>query len=162
VSDFVLSVVPTDPRWQPDRDTGRAAGDVVASLALASGDGGWCTVNWHDQITVVDCGENLQTIRCPHCGQEIDSDWFGDLLEQRHTSDEGFTSLDVVVPCCTTATTFDRLDYDWPMAFAMFEIAVWNGSSLWGPTGDGLLDPTAVATVETVLGHPIKQVRAHY
>ncbi|MFW6692168.1 hypothetical protein [Streptomyces sp. MAR4 CNX-425] len=46
MSDDVLSVIPTDPRWQPAE----------------------IDVTWHDTLTVVDCGQNLQKIGCPHCG----------------------------------------------------------------------------------------------
>lgn len=162
MSDSVLSIVPDDPHWQPGPEAGRATGDLVAELTLADGDGGWHEVDWHDQITLVDCGVNLEHIRCPHCRQELQTSWFQDRMEERYVSGAGFTSLDLVTPCCQTATTLNALDYDWPMAFAKFEIAIWNGSRLWQSNGDGLLDPASLTAVETVLGHPIRQVRAHY
>jgi hypothetical protein len=30
-------------------------------------------VTWHKPVAVVDCGENLQRITCPHCAAEIDA-----------------------------------------------------------------------------------------
>jgi hypothetical protein len=162
MSDFVLSVVPTDPWWQPGPDDGRAAADLVASLALADGDSGWCEVNWSDEVKLVDCGENLERITCPHCNRELSSNWFGDETEQRFVTGAGFTSLDVLVPCCGASTTLNDLGYEWPLAFASFEIAIWNGSRLFESGGDGLLDPEAAAAVEHVLGHAVRQVRAHY
>ena len=152
MSDSVLTVVPTDPRWQPSPDVGRAAADLVASLALVDGDGGWCEVDWYDEVRLVDCGENLERITCPHCGRELSDTWFGDALDERSGSGAGVTSLDVVVPCCGTATTLDALK--WPMAFTRFKIAIWNPSRL--------LTPAAVAEIEEALGHRLSQVRAHY
>jgi hypothetical protein len=161
MSDSVLSVVPTDPWWQPGPDDGRAAGDLVASLTLVQGDTGWCEVEWLEGVRLVDCGENLERIGCPQCGRELTADWFRDELDQLFAADGSCTSLDVVMPCCATATTFNDLDYDWPMAFASFEIAVWNGSRPLEPGSNGLLDPEATAKVEQVLGHAVRQVRAH-
>lgn len=160
VSDIVLSR-PDRPWWQPGPDDGRAAGELVASLTLVQGDTGCCEVKWLERVTIVDCGENLERIRCPQCGRELTTDWFVDELNQRFDADGGCASLDVVVPCCATATTFNDLDYDWPMAFASFEITSWNGSRLLEPGSDGLLDPEKAAEVEQVLGHALRQVRAH-
>lgn len=153
MGDSILSVVPTDCRWRPGPDAGRAAGDLVATLA--SGDR--CDVAWHDEIRLVDCGANLERIGCPRCGRELPDDWFGDALDGRSTPGGGFASLDVVAPCCGTATTLDALDYHWPMAFARFTIAVRNPSLV-----SGLLPPAAAAEVAATLGHEVRQVRAHY
>lgn len=161
VSDDVLSVVPSDPHWQPDPATGHHVAELVKSLSLVDGDGGWCEVDWHDDVALVDCGGNLARIGCPSCGRQLDDEWWRDLLEARHTSGSGLADLAVVVPCCGAATTLDALQYDWPVAFARFEIAVWNPSRTFGP-GDGRLDSVAVAAVEQALGHSIRQVRAHY
>lgn len=161
VSDDVLCVVPSDPHWQPDPATGQRTADLVRSLTLVDGDGGWCEVDWHDDVALVDCGGNLERISCPSCGRQLDDEWWRDLLEERHTSGSGLADLAVVVPCCGAPTTLDALQYDWPVAFARFEIAVWNPSRTIDP-GDGRLDGGAVAAVERALGHPIRQVRAHY
>ncbi|GLW02412.1 hypothetical protein [Streptomyces lavendulae] len=65
-----------------------------------------------------------------------------------------FTTLAIEVPCCGGSTTPDVLDYDRPCGFARFEIAIWNPERLW--FGEGEL--TALADL---LGHPVKQIRAH-
>ncbi|MBI4940957.1 MAG: hypothetical protein HY830_09435 [Actinobacteria bacterium] len=161
MSDDVLSVVPSDPCWQPDRATGQRVAELVTSLTLVDGDGGWCEVTWHDDVALVDCGGNLERIGCLGCGRQLDGEWWRDLIEERHTSGSGLADLAVVVPCCGAATTLDALEYDWPVAFARFEIAVWNPSRTFDP-GDGRLDDDAAAAVERALGHPIRQVRAHY
>src|SRR4029453_13933559 len=105
---------------------------------LVQEDTGWCEVKWLDGVTLMHCGENLEHIRCPQCGRELTADWFRDELDQLFAADGSCASLDVVMPCCATSTTFDDLDYDWPMAFACFGIAVWTGPGLLEPGREGL------------------------
>ena len=162
VSDNFLYVVPSDPWWRPDPGAGRAAGDLVASLALAGEDRGTCEVDWSDGVELVDCGENLERIGCALCGSELPAGWFRDGLDERYVDGAGFATLDVAVPCCGAETTFNDLDYRWPMAFARFAIAVRNGSGLYRSGDDGLLGTAATAAVEQVLGHSLRQVRARY
>ena len=151
MSDDILSVVPTDPRWQPDEAAGQRAEEVVRGL-VATLDGyvePEFETTWSELVQTVDCGANLSRITCPHCAGELDVDWFRDL-----GNDGELTTLDVVVPCCSTATTLDTLAYDWPCAFARFEIAVWNPSRQD-------FDEVDLAAVAQALGHPVTQVRAH-
>jgi len=161
VSDFVFSVVPVDVEWQPDPETGRRAADLVVSMTLAPGDGGWHEAKWHEEVALVDCGENLERIGCPQCGSEIDMQLWGDLMEEWFTAGQGFVNRLVTVPCCGADTALEFLDYDWPVAFARFEIAVWNPSKTFH-TGDGRLTADQVSAVEGTLGRRIRQVRAHY
>jgi hypothetical protein len=154
VSDDVLSVIPTDPYWQPDR----AAADRVAAVAatLASGAFGEVTaavdITWHDTPALVDCGQNLERIGCPHCGASIDTHWWADRIEA-HGGD-GFVSLAVVVPCCGVRTSLAVLDYDWPCGFARFQVALWNPERDW-------FDEEESTTLAEALGHPVRQIRAH-
>ncbi|MFJ1569076.1 hypothetical protein [Streptomyces erythrochromogenes] len=106
---------------------------------------------WHDAVTAVDCGGNLERIGCPLCGASIGTQWWGDLLDDH--CDDGFTTLDTVTPCRGGATSLDALRYDWPCGFARFEIAVRNPERLW-------FDDAEPAAVAGALGHPVKQVRA--
>ena len=48
----------------------------------------------------------------------------------------------------------DDVEFDWPCAFARFEIAVWNPSC--PDFGD-----LELAAVAAALRHPVTQVRAH-
>ncbi|MFF3373340.1 hypothetical protein ACFYXF_10355 [Streptomyces sp. NPDC002680] len=154
MSDDVLSVIPTDPYWQP----GRVAADRAAAIAadLAPGVPGGVDVDidvtWHDTLTVVDCGQNLRRIGCPRCGASIGTEWWAGLLEA--TAGDGFATLATEVPCCGAAASLDELEYDWPCGFARFEIAVWNPERVW-------FDDEELATLGNALGHPVRQVRAH-
>ncbi|MCQ9181141.1 hypothetical protein KMT30_19260 [Streptomyces sp. IBSBF 2953] len=153
MSDNVLSVIPTDPRWQPDE----AAADRAAALLIRlvpEDDAGLDTeidVEWYDAVMAVDCGEHLERIGCPRCGAAVSDLWYGDLLEAH--CDDGFVTLDVEVPCCGAATSLDALEYDRPCGFARFEIAAWNPDR--EPLDDGEL-----ADLGKALGHPVRQILA--
>jgi hypothetical protein len=161
MSDDVLSVIPTDPHWQPGRDAGERAAGLVTRLASDVLEGleadsdpapdPQVDVDWYGTPTLVDCGGNLERIGCPHCGASIDTEWWADLIEGLP---DGFPTLAVTAPCCGAATTLDGLDYHWPCGFARFEIAVWN------PERSGFSDEELTAVGEA-LGHPVRQIRAH-
>lgn len=154
MSDNVLSVIPTDPHWQPAQDAADRTKALVTSSAdrdAPSGVDVEIDVTWHDVIAVVDCGSNLERIGCPHCGESIDTEWWADLLDAH--SDDGFTSLTAHVPCRGVESSLNALEYDWPCGFARFEIAVWNPERNWF-TDDEL------KAFADVLGHPVRQIMA--
>ncbi|MFD9162586.1 hypothetical protein ACFVZ8_11405 [Streptomyces sp. NPDC059558] len=154
MSDDVLSIIPSDPQWQPDPDAVDRVVELIEDLAPGVADGVdvEIDVTWHDVVTAIDCGENLERIGCPLCQAAIDTEWWGDHLEARR--DNAFTTLDVKVPCCGGSTTLDVLDYDWPCGFARFEIAIWNPERLW-------FSEDELTALGARLGHPVKQIRAH-
>ncbi|MEQ7010508.1 hypothetical protein ABN028_30450 [Actinopolymorpha sp. B17G11] len=147
-------MIPTAPYWQPDR----AAADRAAAIAaeLAPGPPGGVAVQiditWHDTLTLVDCGANLEKISCPLCRAPIDTEWWADQIGVRH--DDGYTTLVVEVPCCGGTTSLDDLDYDWPCGFARFEIAIWNPERTW-------FSDEELATIADALGNNVRQIRAH-
>ena len=153
MSKNVLSIIPTDPRWQPEPDAAARARELLAQLAPnPDRTDDELTAEWHETITVVDCGSNLERISCPLCGSAIDTEWWGDLLEERF--EDGFDDLSVDMPCCGRRTMLDRLDYDWPCGFARFELAVWSPGRDW-------LTDQELSMVGQVLGHPVRQILAH-
>jgi len=60
MSDDVLSVIPTDPQWQPTREAGEQAAAIASSLASREEEDldVDIDVTWHEAITVVDCGQS--------------------------------------------------------------------------------------------------------
>ncbi len=98
MSDDILSIIPTDPHWQPVQDAADRAAAIMADLAPGEPDGvdAEIDVTWHDNIAVIACGANLERIGCPHCGASIDTEWWHDLLEAHF--DEGFANLAVKAP----------------------------------------------------------------
>lgn len=70
---------------------------------------------------------------------------------------DDLSQLDVVLPCCGETSSLNDLGYDWPMGFASFEICVLNG------TRDQYeLQRDELERLSSLLGHPVRQVLAHY
>jgi NAD-dependent SIR2 family protein deacetylase len=154
VSDDILSVIPADPYWQPDQNQAGRAVSAVAALLPEGLDGmePEIEVERHQSVHVVDCGGNLSTITCPRCATQIDTSWWGDLIEER--GEGGFDDLTAVLPCCGRTESLTGLDYDWPCGFARFEIAIWNPERDW-------FDDEELAEIAEALGHPVRQIVTH-
>jgi len=152
VSDNYLTVIPTDPSWQPDRDAADHAAAVLSGLLPDNDARRGLDVRWHGTVEAVSCGGNLETISCPHCGTES-GDWWGEAVQERY--DEGFSTLLVTVPCCGAETSLNELVYDWPMGFASFRIEVLYPNRGW-------LTEEELASVATAVGHPLRQILAHF
>lgn len=153
MSENILSIIPTDPRWQPEPEAADRARALLAQLAPnPDRTDDELTAEWHETITVVDCGANLERITCPQCGSAIDTEWWGDLLEERF--EDGFDDLATTAPCCGRHTTLDKLAYEWPCGFARFELAVWSPGRDW-------LTDQELSTLAQALGHPVRQILAH-
>lgn len=154
MSDNILSIIPADPHWQPAAETADAAMSVFRRLAPQL-DGFVTTeyrITWHDQVTAVDCGANLERIECPVCQNAVDVEWWADLLEERFET--GFANLIVTVPCCSAEVSLDDLHYDWPCGFARFELEAWNPNRGW-------LSADELAELSTALGFDVRQILAH-
>ncbi|MFU8874971.1 hypothetical protein [Micromonospora sp. SL4-19] len=89
MSDFYVSLIPTDVNWQSTR-AAAAEAEAYVRRVFPDPDGVQqdATVEFDDRITVVDAGENIQQITCPRCDHDIPLDWYGALL-----------------PTCTAATS---------------------------------------------------------
>ncbi|MEV5527666.1 zinc ribbon domain-containing protein [Streptomyces prunicolor] len=151
MSDNYLTLIPTDPYWQPDRAAAHQAKAALSALLPDADARRGLTARWHDTVEVVHCGTNLETIRCPHCGADS-SAWWADALQERYT--EGFSTLLVTTPCCDTETSLNDLTYDWPMGFASFRIEALNPNR-------GRLTDQELTSVTAAAGHPLRQILTH-
>lgn len=153
MSDDTLSVIPADPYWQPDQAQAERAVSAVAAHLPGGRDGLELEieVQLYKKAHLVDCGSNLSRISCPHCGKQIDTTWWRDVLEERF--EDGLDDLSVMLPCCGRPGLLNELDYDWPCGFARFEIEICNPNRDWF-TEEELSD------IAEALGHPVRQIMA--
>ncbi|MFF3689796.1 hypothetical protein [Streptomyces sp. NPDC002187] len=152
MSDNYLTVIPTDPYWQPSTDAGDRAAAALARMLPDDDARRGLETQWHDSVEVVYCGSNLKRISCPHCGAEFASGWWGEAVSERY--DEGFRTLIATVPCCDVETSLNELVYDWPMGFARFRIEIMYPNRAW-------LTDEELASLTDALGHPLRQILIH-
>jgi hypothetical protein len=150
MSDDYLRLIPTDPDRRPEAEAAERAAAVLAGL-FPGADG--VEAELYDEVTFVDPGENFERVSCPACQVELDMEWWSEAMGQ--AGDAGFTDLAVTAPCCGTATSLNDLVYDWPAGFARAALSVLN-------PGRGWLDETELNQVADAMGHPLRQVMAHY
>jgi hypothetical protein len=108
------------------------------------------SVTEHDTVVLIDCGEDLMTVRCPSCG--------ADLLEDRRWQqmmdsawEAGMRHRSFDLPCCGVNHALEDLAYDWPMGFGRFSLDVWDPDVTWFlPDGRG--DATQARAILKELG----------
>src|SRR5688572_13335901 len=122
MSDNWIAIVPEDPTFVPCSQTHEAALEYFQAIAP---DADEIEVKVSDKIQFFDCGANLERITCPHCGQEIPTDWWQDRMDDDYDG-EGFLLSEHCAPCCGASIRLDELRYVWPQAFARFAIDVMN------------------------------------
>ncbi|MGW8353302.1 hypothetical protein [Streptomyces wedmorensis] len=152
MSDNYLTVIPTDPYWQPSKDAADRAAVVLSGMLSDDDARRGLEAKWHDSVEVVHCFANLERTSCPRCGTELAPGWWGDAVSQCY--DEGFSTLMVTVPCCDVETSLNELMYDWPMGFARFRIEVLYPNRAWLTDGE-------LASLAGALGHPLRQILIH-
>lgn len=155
VSSDVLTVFPTNPYWQPGRADGARAAALAVELAPVSPRMVPVPTEprWHARVVFVDCGSNLEAVCCRRCRASLELTWWAEAVDAGAV--DGFEDLEVPMPCCEATLSLNDLDYRWPCGFARFDVAIWNPERDW-------LEERDLAAIGAVLGHSVRQVRAHY
>lgn len=104
------------------------------------------------QARFIDCGANLSRIICPHCGAELEMDWWQDLMDEE--SEAGFPIRVVSLPCCGRPGSLQTLGYDWPQGFARFSVEAMN-------PGIPDLSEEQLAEFGRTLGCPVRKIIQH-
>ena len=121
MADYFLRLVPEDPAFVPPEDAREEACEALrAALPRAEE----VTASVTEILRFVDPGTNLERILCPACAKDLDRGWWQGHMD--HAATREFRNLRVTVPCCGTATSLDRLDYEWPAGFARFVLEASN------------------------------------
>lgn len=74
-----------------------------------------------DEIKFMDCGKNLEYIRCPYCHKDA-LKWWGSVMSQAARTN--FKNRNLVTPCCHRGVMLEDLDYCLDMGFARFVIEI--------------------------------------
>jgi DNA-directed RNA polymerase subunit N (RpoN/RPB10) len=149
MSDNYLKLIPTDPTLVPAPASQQSAVSLLKSLLPNAVEIENVVT---DNVTFVDCGSTLETIRCPSCSAAIKEDWWIKAMDR--AADQEFSNLMVDTPCCRKATSLNDLKYDWPQGFARFQVKALN-------PGIREFSPTHQAKLEEILGCPLRQIWSH-
>ncbi|WP_189314490.1 hypothetical protein [Streptomyces brasiliensis] len=154
MSDNFLTVIPADPYWQPGQAQADHAAAMLSGMLPDDDARRGMEATWCENVEVVHCGTNLDKISCSGCAADLGtSDWWGETVSARHR--DGFPTLLITTPCCGAETSLNELVYDWPMGFARFRIEVLYPNRGW-------LTDEELTSVAGALGHPLRQILAHF
>ena len=148
MSDTVCKIIPTDPNTKIATDKMDAARKYVEDILKCDS----VNVQYSDNPKFIDCGSNLERIKCPECGRKLGFDWWQGAMST--ASKSSFTGLDVVLPCCNKESSLNELDYDFKCGFASFEIDIVN------PAKD--IDDELIEAISKLLTCDIRVVIARY
>ncbi len=155
VSDDYLRLIPTVPTFVPGAEAANAATEYIAGLFAGPGESAdEVTHEFFGTVEFIDSGVNTESAKCNLCHAPVDLVWVFEVIDQR--GDE-LDQLEVVLPCCGETSSLNDLEYDRPVGFASFEICVLNG------TRDRYeLQQDELDRLGSLVGHPVRQIRAHY
>ena len=145
MSENYLIIIPTDPHWQPEEAAAMSAGAILNELAPDSEE---IEAFDLDEVEFFDCGENLESVKCPHCGADV-TEWWPDAMDK--AADLSFADLSVTMPCCGRPASLNDLAYDMPQGFAQFAISVTEPVITE-------LDGAALRRIGETLGHPVRAI----
>jgi hypothetical protein len=162
MSELYIRVIPTDPEWQPTVEAAARTVEYVTGLFAGPGDHVELVEPiFYERITLIDGGEYMEDLFCARCGADIGLDWFWELLRERNdgrmVGEPTIHDLGVTVPCCAAEVMLSELRFEVPIGFARFEVSVRNWTrNAWE------LSEEELASAAAALGHPVRQVSAHY
>jgi hypothetical protein len=148
MSDSWIQFVPADPTWQPSQV---AADRAAAELRQIAPKADEVNATFHETVEFFDPGANWSGVKCPKCAADLE-EWWGSAMSRAHK--HSFSDLTVVTPCCSSETSLNDLDYEWPAAFGRFVLEAMNPNI-------GNTTPEQDETLEKALGAPLRKVLVH-
>ena len=118
MSDYLVKVIPAEPEQVIANEV---AGSIIEFLQekMKADEIGFHAA---DKPFFVDCGSNLEEIKCPLCGAVLDFGWWGGAMEE--AGENEFEDLSVTLPCCSQSSTLHNLEYHFPCGFARAEFVI--------------------------------------
>ena len=161
MSDDVLKIIPNNPSYVP---SDAAQSEAVTALEQLLPEGEMCNAEVYEEVSFIDCGENLESVLCPECGKETLLDFFSeddpgqtwwyrlnDLLEEMLV-----LKIETPMPCCGKSVPLTKMKFNWPCGFSRFELSIYN------PNIHENLNESEIVKLSKILGCELSQVRAHY
>ena len=114
----ILRIISTTPSYIPEKVQEEQAKDFLAKLFPANK---IKSIN-KDTIEFVDQGQNFDSILCPFCKKDIETEYWQDAMEESEKSQ--FVNLTFTTPCCNKKTSLNDLKYITEAGFAKFILTV--------------------------------------
>jgi hypothetical protein len=149
MSDYIFKIIPEYSTYVPEpqlQEKGKAY--LKSILGKDSGISMFTTEN----IEFIDCGQNLESVKCPFCNQELDMDWWGNEMDRAFNC--RFEDSNIPLPCCGEISELNNLIYIEQCGFAKFVIEILNPE-------DELMSDNILALGQ-ILKCNLKKIKVHY
>lgn len=143
-----LRIISSNPSYIPTQEQQQQAKDYLTKVYPAHK----IESITKDTIEFVDQGQNFDSIICPFCGKEIETEYWQDAMEKADKTH--FTDLSMTTPCCKKHTTLNDLRYITDAGFAKYVLSVND------PEAE--MKQSDLSALEKILNTPLKTIYAHY
>lgn len=148
---YWIVIVPRHPQYMPSLDNAQIATKILEQLVSGAEK---IEVIKNEHVQFFDCGGNFETVSCPRCHADIDTDWWGQTMSIDFDEEAGFRLNEYRLPCCSSSISLNALKYSFHQAFGRFALSAMNPS-----IGD--ISGEAVLKVEAALGCEVSVVYQH-
>lgn len=147
MSDYLVKIIPVDL----ENRISIGAAEVITMHINESVKSDAVEIKAEDPPFFVDCGSNLEEIRCPLCGKVLDFGWWGEAMEE--AGGNGFLDLSIALPCCGGKSSLNELKYHFPCGFARSMITIYN------PEKE--ISEKLLLEIGRIAGIPVKEIHSH-
>lgn len=150
-----LSYIPLDDlTFVPSNERIEAVRNYLHDLSI------YCEIEITPKTQFFDMGENFISVSCPKCREELEIEDWQDMIEKTWDG-EGFTDVNLEMPCCGAQTAIHRLEYEMPAGFARFGIVMTDYKQEEGNWDEqAIMD--AQKEIERLLDHKMLLIIARY
>lgn len=120
MADAYIKIIPTEPRYSVSESVLNEITENLKSFVLADA----ISAEIYKTPHFIDCGANLEEIKCPICEAALSFDWWGKAMDD--AAKTGFEDIEIILPYCSTLSSLNDLKYQFPCGFAEFELSILN------------------------------------
>jgi hypothetical protein len=111
-SGFSLIFIPSEPDQTFDVDIAKS----ILKLLIGHYPNCLITIELNNAISFVDCGSNLELVRCQHCGDQLGMSYWQGLMNKAFETN--FDDLRFTTKCCNKESNLNDLNYHFECGFA--------------------------------------------
>lgn len=148
---YWIVIVPRHPEHMPSSDNAQVAAKILEQMVSGAEK---IEVIKNENVQFFDCGGNFESVSCPRCRADIDTDWWSQTMSTDFDKEAGFLLNEYRLPCCSSSISLNALDYSFHQAFGRFALSAMNPNI-------GEISVEAVVKIEAALGCEVSVVYQH-
>jgi hypothetical protein len=150
MSDHKLFIIPTNPKFSPNEK------QITESLKFLEDEYPSLTIESEilDNVEFMDCGQNFETVNCNLCGEDMDIEFWQELMSNSYEN-TNFNELEFITICCNKKTSLNDLKYNGDCGFSSYYLSIDN------PEPDEHKEALIAKRISNILGADVKLFWSH-